>query len=107
MDPITLATITAAVTVLATEAAKGAASEAGKDLWGKLKTLFGWQTDPKPEELPQTLARRINDDAQLAKQVLDLLQQHPTTTASAMVGHIQAAKVIVANEIRIEGDLKM
>ena len=40
MDPITLATVTAGVAVLATEYTKGIASEAAKSTWNKIKALF-------------------------------------------------------------------
>ena len=46
MEPLTLATLTAAVTVLATEVGKGAAAEAGKSAWGKIKSLFKWSAEP-------------------------------------------------------------
>ena len=44
MDPVILAVITSAVTLLASESLKGAASAAGRDAWGRIKALFGWQS---------------------------------------------------------------
>lgn len=45
MEPLTLATLTGAVTVLASEVGKGIASEAGKSAWGRIKSLFNWSAD--------------------------------------------------------------
>jgi hypothetical protein len=41
IDPVTLATITSAVTVLGNEYLKGVGSEAGKTIWIAVKLLFG------------------------------------------------------------------
>ena len=95
MDPLTLATVTAALTLLGTEAAKGAASAVGKDVWGKVKSLFGWTAKPAPAQLPAGIAERLQKDDVLLSQVVELLKQQPTGTASAMVGSIVAGKVVV------------
>lgn len=107
MDPITLATATSAITTLAVEVAKGTASEVGKDVWSQIKKLFGWRGQPPDSELAPTVARRLVDDAALARQVVTLLQQHPTGPSSALVGSIDAEKVVVAGEINVSGDFKM
>ena len=53
MDPITLATITSAVSVLATEVAKGAASEAPARIYGLRSNHFlVGRTSLKPLTLP-------------------------------------------------------
>lgn len=51
MEPLTLATLTAAVTVLALEVGKGAAAEAGKSASGKIKSLIRWSPDPGVADL--------------------------------------------------------
>lgn len=102
MDPITLATVTAALTTLATECGKNAASEAGKDLWDQVKSLFGWKAEPPPSELAPDIARRLQADDALLKRVVGLLQERPAGTASALVGSIQAGKVVVATTINTE-----
>lgn len=101
MDPITLATVTAAVTVLGSEFAKGALSEAGKDTWAKIKALFRWKRDPQPTQLAPAVAQRLQGDQELAKQIVTLLQQQPTGTPSSLVGSIDAEKVVVAQKIDV------
>ena len=107
MDPITLATVTSAVTVLASEFAKGALSEAGKDTWAKVKALFRWKRDPQPAQLAPAVAKRLQEDEELAKQIIKLLQQQPTGTPSSLVGSISidAQKVAVTNIQTVDGDL--
>ena len=65
MDPVTLATITSAVTVLATECAKKAAAEAGKDLWAKIKSLLKWNDEPPIATVPERIARELQSDPSL------------------------------------------
>lgn len=95
MEPTTLATVTAALTILAAECAKGAASEIGKDAWKKIKSLFGWKTEPVPAQLPADIEERLQKDDALLRQVVELLQKQPTGAASAMVGSIRAKNVVV------------
>lgn len=99
MDPITLATVTAGITALASEYVKGFASEAGKDTWERIKSLFGWSAEPPTEELAPSVARKLQDEPELAKQIVALLQQQQTGTASTLVGSIDAEKVVVADKI--------
>lgn len=99
MDPITLATLTSGVVLLATEAAKGAATEAGKDAWNKIKSLFAWKKEPETSDLASQVAEALNANTQLAKQVLELLQQPSTGPSSTLVQTINAEKVIVATNI--------
>ena len=107
MDPITLATVTAALTMLATECAKGVASEAGKSAWTKIKSLFGWKAEPAPAQLPTDIAERLAKDDALLSQVAELLKKKSTGTASMMVGSIRAKKVVVAKKIKVGRDFKM
>jgi hypothetical protein len=100
MDPITLATITSAVTVLATEAGKASASEAGKSAWAGIKRALGWTTqgqEPKPTDLPMAVATRLRDEPDLAKLVLQLLQATPAEVSAsrALVERIDAKNVMV------------
>jgi hypothetical protein len=109
MDPITLATISSAVSVLAMECAKGIASATGKDLWGKIKSLFGWQTEPPPSELAESIASELQKDPKRAAQILTLLKQTANTGSfsAPLVSKIDAKKVIVADKIDIHGNLNM
>jgi hypothetical protein len=96
MDPITLAAVTAALTVLATECGKGAASQAGKDLWSKAKSLFGWTKDPELPDLSIAIAERLQNDKKLAAELAKLLQERQQeTTVAALVGRIDAKNVTI------------
>ncbi|MBT9333000.1 hypothetical protein [Paracidobacterium acidisoli] len=110
MDPITLATATSALTVLGTECAKGLASEAGKDVWSKAKSLLGWTKEPEPDQLPQVIATKLHGDEELLSQALKLLADAPardqsTQIASSLVGNLKSEKTIVAQ--KIDGDITM
>jgi hypothetical protein len=106
IDPISLAVITSAVSLLGTEFAKGIASEAGKSSWEKIKQLFGWVHDPDPAEIPQRVATALVDSPDLAKTVLELLKRDPGCGApAAMVGQITADKVV--NVMTMHGDINM
>ena len=107
MEPITLATVTSALTVMASEFAKGSLSEAGKDAWSKIKGLFGWKAEPAAAELAPRIAQHLQQDDQLARQVILLLREQPVGTASTLVGSIDAEKVVVADTINVSGDLNM
>ena len=98
MEPITLATTTSALTLLATEVAKGLGDEAGKDLWEKVKRLLHWSGDPQTSELSVKLATELSADDELASQVIKLLQSSPNVgTPAALVGRIDADKVFVTH----------
>lgn len=101
IDPIALATLTSAVTVLGNEFLKGVAGEAGKTTWTKIKTILGWNSDPKPAEIPEKVATALSESPHLAEQIIELLKTHETGSPSAMVGKIEATggKVVVAQTI--------
>ena len=99
MDPITLATVTAAVTSLGLEAAKGAASEAGKTAWTNIKSRFGWKVDPSPDALAHETAQKLHGDDELAERIVEILKQSKAGSSSALVEHITAEKVVVAKAI--------
>ncbi len=110
MDPIALATATSALTVLASECAKGTASEVGKDIWSKAKTLLGWTNEPAPGELPKAIATELHGNDELLSAMVRLLAQAPaydaaTQIACSLVGSLRSEKVVVAQ--KIEGGIKM
>ena len=109
MDLITLASVTAAVSVLASECAKGIASAAGKDAWQTIKRYLGWNTEPALQDIPHNLATQIASDANIAAKIVQCLQadQLTNTSAHAFVGRIKASKVVVADQINVSGDWKM
>lgn len=107
MDPVTLATITSGVTVLATECGKGLAGQAGKDTWARIKSLLGWKDDPAPEKLAPAVAERLADDDATAQRVVMLLQENANSVGSgaAIVGTINAEKVMVVKDQTVTGDV--
>ena len=106
MDPVALATITSAVSVLATEVAKGSAGEVGKDVWERIKSALGWKKDPAPEVVAVEAAQRLESDERAARTVVELLQQHAQIGASAaIVGNVQAERLIVIQHQHVAGDL--
>ena len=108
MDPVTLATITSAVTVLASECAKGAAGEAGKDIWGKIKALFTWKDDPPLSSLSEKIAKEIQGDPSVAAQIVELLKSDAGSgNAGTLVSNITAKKVVVAQSIHVQRDFQM
>ncbi|MFY9558776.1 MAG: hypothetical protein WAQ52_00945 [Terriglobales bacterium] len=101
IDPVTIATITAAVSVLGNEYIKGVAGEAGKTSWNAIKSLFGWKADPQPEEIAPKVSSALVSSPELAEKLVKLLKDHETGMASAMVGKIEVTggKVVIANTI--------
>lgn len=92
MDPVILAIVTSATVALASEAGKGVASEAGKDVWGKIKSLFKWSTEPAQADLAAAVAKALESNEALARQVVEVLKAKPTGTASTLVDSIKVEK---------------
>jgi hypothetical protein len=108
MDPVTLATITSGVTVLASEVVKGAAGEAGKELWRKIKSLFKWKDEPPLADLAKNIAEELQKDPRVASQIVELLRTDAKLeNAGVLVSNINAEKVLVAGTIHVEGDFHM
>ena len=109
MEPISLAVLTAAVTTLATKAAEGFGDEAGKALWGRVKSALGWSAEPAKQDLPVKLAEQFDGDTALAQRVLVLLNEKQGEDAGVrqLVGRIDATKVVVVQTMHVGGDFKM
>jgi hypothetical protein len=110
VDPIALATVTAAVSVLATECAKGVATSVGKDIWIQVKDLMGWKKEPTLGDLAPTVAQQLNSNDALAAKIVDLLKSGSSTDQTAagpLVERINAKNVVVARELNVSGDLNM
>jgi len=96
LDPITLATITSAVTLLGEESVKGLGSEVGKSTWRLVRSLFGWKDDPPPADIPHQVATTLTASPELAQKVWELLKNNKDAgVASSIVGKIEGEKVIV------------
>jgi hypothetical protein len=108
MDPVALATITSAVSVLATESAKGLAGQAGKDTWARIKSVLGWKDDPAPEKLAPAVAERLANDDDAARAVVMLLRENASVgSAAAIVGNINAERVVVIKDQTVTGDFNI
>lgn len=99
MDPITIAAITGALTALGTEVAKGAAGEAGKDAWNKIKELLGAKSSETLEKAQSEIAKQIEVNPEATKKLLELLKSSQSKNVGQLVGSITAEKVVVANKI--------
>jgi hypothetical protein len=73
----------------------------------KVKSLLDWSSEPKLEDLAPALATRLSNDKKLAAQLVALLQEKsgPETFAGALVGKIDAQKVVVGQRIDIAGNV--
>jgi hypothetical protein len=107
-DPVTLATVTTALTHLALKALDGTLGEAGKALWNTITQKLGWSTVPTADSLPTAIATQLKDNAALTSELVALLEANPEVgTASAIVGHIQARNVITAGTLNNPGTINM
>ena len=105
MDPVIVSAITAALTALAAEVAKGAASAAGKDAWAKIKQLLGARPQAALDQAQAAVAEQLESEPEVAIKLLELLKASQSDNVSQLVGSIDAQKVIVAGTIT--GDIKM
>jgi hypothetical protein len=102
LDPIVLSSITASVSVLASEFVKGVASEAGKGTWTKIKCLMGWSTEPDMAEMPRKIAEATSASPELVEKLLELLKNSQTGASGALVYHLsvsEGGKVVVAQNV--------
>lgn len=101
IDPVVLASITSAVSVLGSDYLKGFATEAGKASWTGVKALLGWTSDPEPAEIPAAVCNAVVASPEIAQKLLHLLKSDQSGIPSAMVGKIKASggKIVVANTI--------
>lgn len=109
MDPVTLAVATSGLSFLAVECIKGAASEAGKNLWNGVKSLFDWQDEPDLDGLAERIARRLAENDEAARRAVELLASSPDVgTASLVVsGSITGKNVIAGTNVSFSGEVKM
>ena len=107
MDPVTLAVATSGLSLLAVECIQGAASEAGKNLWNGVKSLFDWQAEPDLDGLAERIARRLAENDEAARRAVELLASSPDVGTASLVGNIKAKNVNVAKEINVGGDWNM
>ena len=88
MEPITLAAVTTAVVTLALDAAKGVATDAARDTWGKVKVWLGWTKEPATEDLATAVAAALAANTTAAEQIVAELKSANTGTASRLVSKV-------------------
>jgi hypothetical protein len=99
MDPTIVAAIVGALVALSAEVAKGAASEAGKDAWGKIKDILGPKSSDTLEKVQSDIGKQLEINPEASKRILELLKASQSKNAGQLVGSINAEKVVVANDI--------
>lgn len=108
MDPILVATVTAAVTVLAREVGKAAIGASVHQLWQRIAHAFSWKEQPKESDLAPEVAKRLLADAALTARIAAILKESgpDAKVVGALVARIDAQKVVVADSIVVHGDFK-
>lgn len=99
MEPITISAITAALTALATEVAKGGAGEAGKAAWNRMRGLLGGKTHDAIEQAQAAVTERLDSNPAIIRELLTLLKSSQSVNAKQLVGSIDADKVVVAENV--------
>jgi|GEM_PF-3311622 hypothetical protein len=83
IDPVSIAAVTAAVTVLATKFVEGVLAEAGKSLWKRVAPVLGLAESPKPEDLPdmpEKVAQALVERPDALAEVQRILAENPAAT---------------------------
>jgi hypothetical protein len=101
VDPAIISAIATGASMLGTECLKGAASEAGKSAWLRIKSLIGWTSDPQPAEIPAKVEQALSVSPRLADQLLPILKASEMPSVTAVVGqlNIYGGKVNIAGHI--------
>jgi hypothetical protein len=70
------------------------AKQAATSAWGKLKSVFRWKTDPKPEEVVALAKKAVADNTALAGDVQTILNDYRQQVGGISIGTINAKNVI-------------
>jgi hypothetical protein len=92
MDPVTIASLTTAVVLLATEAGKSGASEAGKAAWGAIQKLLNVSNADANSDLATEVAKALTAKPELAAEVraqLDAVKNGQISQSIGMQGTVQ------------------
>jgi hypothetical protein len=102
LDPISLATLTSAVTLVAQDYGKGVAGEAGKATWIAIKSLFGWRSDPAVAEVPEQVATGLSSSPEIAEKLIEILKRDPSQPTASLVHNLTVVdgKVVIAQHIQ-------
>lgn len=102
IDPNVLHSLAASVGALGADYMKGITTEAGKASWGGLKSLFGWQADPDPQEIPEKITDALAASPDLLEDAIRLVKDSQSRAAMQLVGTLTAqdsSKVVVAHSV--------
>jgi hypothetical protein len=102
IDSGILTEVTAAVGVLASELLKDVGTDAAKAAWTRIKSLFGWTSDPAPAEIPKKVSDGLAAAPEMAEQLLKLLKSSQVPSVTQLVGQITThdlSRVVVAQSI--------
>ena len=83
------------------------APQAGKIAWTKIKAIFGWPDEPSSTQISTEVKTRLEGNQALSQEILRLLQGSKTGTVSALVVSIDAEKVVVVQNMKVDGDFNM
>lgn len=89
-----LASLAKGVTEGTISAASDPVKQATIWAWGKLKSLLGWKTDPKPEEAVALAKKAVADNPALAAEVQTILNDYRQQVGGISIGTINAKNVI-------------
>lgn len=102
IDPVVLSSITAAVSALATDYAKGLGGEAAKSTWASIKSLFGWGSDPELAEIPEKVANTLTVSPEVVPTAVELLKSSQSGPVSGLVRNlvVNGGKVAIINYVQ-------
>lgn len=90
------------MTALGSEYLKGVGSEAGKTTWEGVKKLFGWTSDPAPDEIAEKTQQVLTESPDISAKLLELLRNNPTAESANLVQSLTVnagGKVVIAEHI--------
>ena len=108
LDPVALASITSAISIVGNDYLKGVATEAGKASWEGIKALLGWASDPALAEIPEKVSNAVATSPEITEKLLHLLKRDSSGAASRLISRLEVSggKVVVANTI-VTGHFQM
>jgi hypothetical protein len=96
-------TVYAIGTGVAVGVSSDAVKHAGIAAWGKLKSVLGWKTDPKPEDVRTLVTKALAEQPQLATQIETVLNDYRQQLGGVSIGTINAKNVIAGENNTFNG----
>jgi hypothetical protein len=106
MDPITIATVTAAATVIGVSVLRGTAPDADKAAWDELQEVFGWDKQPTTDDLSATIAYQLINEEDVAGQVVYIIKTNADKNTARLLGGIRLMTEEEAAAEEAEGDVE-